>query len=151
MRVWLLALFVMGCTPMAAESSSEPEEATPQTQTVAVDALAEPEPSIEIDEVPVKALVEKHPQHTNDVAAIEVTDDAAFLPADVQAFIDDRENCEHFMGEFVGDPSIDEPRGINQKIEEACEGLDERLRLLNRLYRSHEGVKAALSEYEPLY
>lgn len=73
------------------------------------------------------------------------------MPSDVVAFIEAREVCEHFMGEFVGDPAIDGPRGINQQIEAACVGLDERLAALKLKYFNDAATMAVLSGYEPLY
>lgn len=149
MRSWLLALAVMGCTPVATE--------------VTEDTLTEAAPVVQTEDRPEPALLEEAGPGPSAVplgrteamaledAAEEVTLEAASLPPAVVAFIEARDTCEHLMGEFVGDPAIDEPRGINQQIEAACMGLDERLAALKAKHQHEAAIMAALSEYESLY
>ena len=77
---------------------------------------------------------------------------APHLPADVRAFIDDRDGCDHFRGEPVPEPQ-DDPQGVRRKqIEDAlsrlCTGSDARLSALRGKYRDDPEVTAALSGYE---
>ncbi|MBP6116781.1 MAG: hypothetical protein KBC57_06010 [Neisseriaceae bacterium] len=152
MRSWLLALAVMGCAPMAAESTDS-VPAMVATDSSVTEAL----PATPVVDRPVPSDSERaSPPEAEasgvlDDAAVESTVVSAQQPADVVEFIEARDTCGHFMGEFVGDPAIDEPRGINQQIEAACQGLDERLAALKALHQHDAAIMAVLNEYEPLY
>lgn len=68
------------------------------------------------------------------------------LPADVRVFVDRREQCEHWRGEY----SEDEARiaEINAKACAACLGTDAQLARLRKKYAADAGAKAALAKYE---
>ena len=86
------------------------------------------------------------------------------FPPDVTKFIEDRVPCDHFRGEPRDfDVSYKKEFGKQAKIEEAeraaflekmtketCFQMDERLRSLNRKYRSNKLVANKLAEYEYL-
>lgn len=74
------------------------------------------------------------------------------LPADVQAFIDERDGCDHFRGEPWGagdDPEIKERREfIFKNIKKLCTGTDKRLAELRNKYRNDPAVIERLRVYE---
>lgn len=86
------------------------------------------------------------------------------FPTDVTKYIDDRVPCDHFRSEPRDfDMSYKEKYGKQAEIEEAeraafleksteetCFQMDERLRSLNRKYRSNKIVANKLAEYEYL-
>lgn len=77
---------------------------------------------------------------------------APTYPAEVRAFIDERDGCDHFRGEPVPEPQ-DDPQGVRRtQIEDAlsrlCTGTDARLAALRTKYRNDAAVLAALSGYE---
>ncbi|MBP6563130.1 MAG: hypothetical protein KA214_06640 [Neisseriaceae bacterium] len=80
------------------------------------------------------------------VAAATEPQGGAKVPADVAEYLEARDTCTHFLGEFAGDPAVDGPRGINQQIEAACTGLDERLAALQARYQDNAAVTAMLVE-----
>lgn len=150
MRYWLLALAMMGCTPVAVDTQ---DSEVVQAETPA----EEPQAGVaavmgEAQEGQPAAAQEAQEEAVNvGVQVVTAARGTATLPADVAQFIEARETCEHFLGEFVGDPAIDGPRGINQQIDEACVGLDEQLLALNEKHQHNKVVVAALAEFEPLY
>lgn len=78
-----------------------------------------------------------------------VGDDAAAksgLPADVTAFVERAEMCEHFAGEFNGDQS-EHDREVNATMTKLrCDALDADRAGLRKKYRSSESVRDALAE-----
>lgn len=70
------------------------------------------------------------------------------LPADVQAFIADREGCDHMRGE-VPDPSEKQRmKKVTREIEKLCKGTDRRLDGLKRKYASNRVVMRRLNSFE---
>lgn len=68
------------------------------------------------------------------------------LPGDVQHFIANYEECEHWAGE---EPYDAERRNeIAAAVEETCRGIDAKLHDLTNRYRSSPDVAAALASYE---
>lgn len=68
------------------------------------------------------------------------------LPADVLAFIERRDMCDHFRGE---EPYDEERRAfLEQNMTELCTGSDRSLAELKAKYRGNEPVEAALGGYE---
>lgn len=77
---------------------------------------------------------------------------AAELPPDVQAFIVDRELCDHFREEPAdgGTPEHDRRREfVRESIEIHCPGTDRRLAALKRRYANDPAVSVRLAGYEP--
>lgn len=74
------------------------------------------------------------------------------LPSDVQAFIDQRDGCDHFRGEpwDTGNaPEAKERREfILQNIKKLCPGTDKRLADLRRKYRNTPDIMDRLRNYE---
>lgn len=86
------------------------------------------------------------------------------FPADVKKFIGDRGSCDHFSSEprdfdesYIqegGEKAILEQAKraafLEKMTEKTCYKMDERLRSLNRKYRSDKIVANKLAEYEYL-
>lgn len=69
-------------------------------------------------------------------------------PADVTKFIEERDGCEHFIGE---EPYDEDRRMVLAKnITELCTGSDEKLEALRTKYQNNPKVRMRLSQYEPL-
>lgn len=72
--------------------------------------------------------------------------DGAVFPAEVTAFMVDRDGCDHFRGE---EPYDAERRAyLEQSIVELCTGSDAKLAGLRRRYAADKDVIAALGGYE---
>ncbi|MET3930722.1 hypothetical protein ABIE51_002609 [Lysobacter sp. OAE881] len=70
------------------------------------------------------------------------------IPDEVEAFVSDRNVCDHLRGE-IPDPGIrgnDSPK--IDEINRACDGTDKRLETLRAKYANDAGVVEALSTYE---
>lgn len=82
--------------------------------------------------------------------ALSTTPQAA-LPAEVEAFVAEREACDHFRGEPVeGDsPAQVERRAfVQDSLEIHCAGTDRRLAALRRRHAGNAAVLSALAGYE---
>ncbi|MGF9563492.1 hypothetical protein [Neorhizobium sp. JUb45] len=66
------------------------------------------------------------------IASVPVS--AASLPSDVQTFVSERENCDHFRGEEPYD--ADRRREIEAALDRYCRGTDARLDGLKKKYRN---------------
>ena len=68
------------------------------------------------------------------------------LPADILAFRDRREQCEHFMGE----DGYDKARAafLNRKVKQFCTGTDKQLASLRKRYAKRRDIVASLRQYE---
>lgn len=71
---------------------------------------------------------------------------AAGLPADVRAFMERRDGCDHFRGEEPYDPAREAE--IAAKATKLCTGTDAELARLKRIYAHNPAVKHALAGYE---
>lgn len=74
------------------------------------------------------------------------------LPSEVEAFVVQRELCEHFRSEPIeGDASEQRKRRafVQESIEIHCAGTDRRLAALRRRYAYDAAVMSALAKYEP--
>ncbi len=71
---------------------------------------------------------------------------AADLPADVSAFVEERQQCDHFRGE----EPYDEARRveIDSALDRYCRGTDARLAKLKTKYRHDAAVCDALAAFE---
>ena len=77
--------------------------------------------------------------------------EAASLPPEVEAFIRDRDLCDHFRGEpHEGNApeQVERREFIRLILEIYCSGTDRRLAALLERYQHHAGVVARLSKYE---
>ena len=69
------------------------------------------------------------------------------LAADVEHFIERRDNCDHFRGE---EPYDQDRRAFLQKqLREFCTGTDRELAKLKQKYQSNATVTKMLDRYEP--
>ena len=68
------------------------------------------------------------------------------LPADVVAFKEARDGCDHFRGEEPYDAA--RAAFIAAQLEKLCTGTDQRLVELQARYRNRPDVTAALAGYE---
>lgn len=71
---------------------------------------------------------------------------AESLPKDISSFIEQREACDHWRGEY----GYDEERQaeIDVAICETCVGTDERLAKLKRKYKGKQEILTKLDEFE---
>lgn len=70
------------------------------------------------------------------------------LPADVRAFMKDREGCDHMRGE-IPDPSEQQRmKEVSREIERLCKGTDRRLAGLKRKYALNRAVIRHLNRFE---
>ena len=83
--------------------------------------------------------------HLPDTPGAEPTPDAP-LPAEVAAFRERRDECDHFRGE---DP-YDEERAafLSEALTRTCTGTDAELKALRARYAGDPRVVAALADYE---
>jgi hypothetical protein len=70
------------------------------------------------------------------------------LPADVRAFIEEREGCDHMRGEIPDASDKQRMREVSREIEKLCKGTDRRLARLKRKYASDRVVTRHLNGFE---
>jgi hypothetical protein len=70
------------------------------------------------------------------------------LPADVRAFIDDREGCDHMRGEIPEPGDKQRMKELGREIDKLCKGTDRRLANLKRKYASDRDVTRRLNGFE---
>lgn len=68
------------------------------------------------------------------------------LPPAVQRFVERRQGCDHWRGEYSEDPP--RRRQIERGVSVACTGTDRELKRLRRVYRRDASVLAALKDFE---
>lgn len=79
------------------------------------------------------------------IASVPVS--AASLPSDVQTFVAERENCDHFRGEEPYD--AERKREIEAALDRYCGGTDARLQGLKKKYRNAPAaVRDVLNAFE---
>jgi len=72
---------------------------------------------------------------------------AASLPPDVQTFVTERENCDHFRGEEPYD--AERAKEIAAALDRYCRGTDARLQGLKKKYRdAPAAVRDVLNGFE---
>lgn len=72
----------------------------------------------------------------------------ARLPSDVAKFVDQRDGCDHFRGEFPDPPDEKRMREIEREIRKLCTGTDKKLQQLKRKYAKNQAVLKRLNEFE---
>lgn len=75
------------------------------------------------------------------------------LPHEVEAFVADRDACDHFRGEPTeGDSSeqVERRRFVQESLEIHCTGTDRRLAALKKRYASDIKVTSVLDKYESI-
>jgi hypothetical protein len=70
------------------------------------------------------------------------------LPADVRAFIADREGCDHMRGEIPDPSETQRMKEVSGEIERLCKGTDRRLAGLKKKYASKPRVIRNLNRFE---
>lgn len=68
------------------------------------------------------------------------------LPKDVSSFIEQREACDHWRGEYGDDE--ERQAEIDMAVCETCVGTDKRLATLKRKYKAKQGIITRLNEFE---
>ena len=68
------------------------------------------------------------------------------MPAEVQAFIEARDECDHWRGEEPYDD--DRAREITNAINNTCNGSDRKLAGLRQKYQDQPHIMQALADYE---
>lgn len=71
---------------------------------------------------------------------------ASSLPPAVTRFIERRQGCDHWRGEYSEDPV--RRRQIEAGAKKECTGSDRELDRLRKVYRRYPAVRAALKDYE---
>lgn len=79
-----------------------------------------------------------------DAADNAATDPASGLPADVAAYVQKRDRCDHWRGEEASDAA--RKREIDDAIARECTGLGDTLTQLRDRYASDEKVRDALGD-----
>lgn len=153
----LSPLLAGGCDDSSveqAEQQSGPER--PEVATAPVEnsvAPAPPRPRAEVRVIPAIASDSAHnaatpiaPVAVVDLPASNIVEPVMPFPAEVTAFMVDRDGCDHFRGE---EPFDAERRAyLNESIRELCSGTDARLARLRQRYAADPDVIAALAPYE---
>ena len=70
------------------------------------------------------------------------------LPSEVQSFVEQREACDHFRGEFPDPPDPDRTREVLKMIETYCTGTDAQLAELRDRHKANPTAMKRLSEFE---
>ena len=70
------------------------------------------------------------------------------LPSDVAKYVEQREGCEHFRGEFPDPPDKQRMKEIEREIRKLCTGTDKKLERLKRKYAKNQTVLKHLNEFE---
>ena len=129
-------LWLAGCGKL--ESAAPPIPATASAAT----PVAAPAPSANAAPVSAPASAPVSAQ----VAAVSASATAAALPAEVLAFIAQRESCDHFRGEEGYDA---ERRAFLAKaLAKTCTGTDRALAALRERFAAQPAVLAALKDFE---
>lgn len=81
-------------------------------------------------------------------AALRTYPEARGMPADVQHFIVQWQDCAHWLGEPAYDAA--RQRDIESAVAEVCPGVDARGAELRRRYATNAGVLARIARYEGL-
>ncbi|MGZ8283478.1 MAG: hypothetical protein ACXWUN_11105 [Allosphingosinicella sp.] len=80
--------------------------------------------------------------------ALQTYPDARDMPADVQHFIVQWQDCAHWLGEPAWDGA--RRRQIEQAVAEACPGVDARGIAVRARHAGNAAVIARIAGYEPL-
>jgi len=69
------------------------------------------------------------------------------LPQDVESFVANREDCDHWRGEYPYDKEREAE--INWNVCQTCLGTDKQLATLKKKYAKKAAVISVLSEFDP--
>lgn len=127
-----------GIAAVAVENSVAPAPPRPRAQVRVLPALA--------SDIAQNAATPIAPVAVVDLPASNMVETVMPFPAEVTAFMVDRDGCDHFRGE---EPFDAERRAyLEESIRELCSGTDARLARLRQRYASDPDVMAALAQYE---
>lgn len=122
----------------AVENSVAPAPPAPRAQVRVIPAIA--------SDIAHDAATPIAPVAVVDLPASNIVEPVMPFPAEVTAFMVDRDGCDHFRGE---EPYDAERRAyLEASIRELCIGTDARLARLRQRYASDPDVMAALAQYE---
>lgn len=155
----LLMLALAGCGDSSDDSAqtqapapapapvAQPEQPAPPPVEVA-DAAPAPKPDPVVATPTPQVTVRARPARymPMDLPASDGSGSAEAFPAEVTAFMVDRDGCDHFRGEDPYD--ADRRAFIAENIAELCTGTDARLSMLRRRYAGDAEVIAALKSYD---
>jgi len=71
----------------------------------------------------------------------------AALPADVARYVEERDLCEHFLGEEPYD--AERRKFLEKSVNQYCTGTDRKLKALKLKYKDQPQVLSRLNGYEP--
>ncbi len=77
---------------------------------------------------------------------------SAQLPHEIEAFIAERDACDHFRGEPTEGDSPDQVERrafVRESLDINCAGTDRRLSALKKRYAGNASVMSMLTKYEP--
>ena len=77
----------------------------------------------------------------------------AQLPQEAEAFVAERDACDHFRGEPTEGSSPEQVERrvfVQESLEIYCSGTDRRLAALKKRYSGSAAVMSALGKYEPV-
>lgn len=72
----------------------------------------------------------------------------ATFPPDVVRYVEQREGCDHFRGEFPDPPDAKRMKEIEREVRKLCTGTDKKLQQLKRKYAKNPSVMKRLNEFE---
>jgi hypothetical protein len=151
----LLAALVGGCGPSSGDSAAAANVQQGENEAVAapsaeadngvapIDNVALPAAAVDPEQPAMNA---EAPPPSLDLPASNAADEPVAFPAEVTAFMVDRDGCDHFRGEEPYD--AERAAYLDQSIRELCTGSDARLARLRRRYAENAEVIAALDKYE---
>ena len=70
------------------------------------------------------------------------------FPAEVKAFIERREICDHFRGEFTGGSSPERDAAVILEQKKYCGNSDRDLETLRKKFEKNPEILSALAKYE---
>lgn len=71
----------------------------------------------------------------------------SLYPKDIDAFSEQAETCQHFLGEIAGDPAIDGPRDIDAELIKYCGDIDQKRNDLRIKYKNFAFILNKLNSY----
>jgi hypothetical protein len=85
------------------------------------------------------------------LAALALLCACAGAPAtpDLATFLQRRDLCEHFRGEFADPPDPERQREIDHGLAQYCTGTDAQLAQLKQRYRDDPAITKQLAAFEP--
>ena len=94
----------------------------------------------------VSSVANEMPLADDQASSSQELSSADAMPSDVLAFVSQRDECEHWLGE----EPYDNERGkeISDAINATCTGTDKKLSALRRKYKDHPAALETLAQYD---